>query len=175
MAEQSVDVVVLRQHSVQETLPKEVVEQKIAVIKEEKKKEAEEKEAKKKEEMELALSVCCSPYCAREFNNPCYDSSKRLLPKRTASITSYCTTVTWSLEMRMVTTSPVSPSSSAGISTVCPARRTRHRARDLHRLAALSEANAHQLLPIGEGTVHFVLAILVEVENDIGYDGGRTR
>lgn len=44
--------------------------------------------------------------------------------------------------------------------------------RDLHRLAALSEANAHQLLPIGEGTVHFVLAILVEVENDIGYDGG---
>lgn len=118
------DVVVLRQHSVQETLPKEVVEQKIAVIKEEKKKEAEEKEAKK-EEMELALSVCCSPYCAREFNNPCYDSSKRLLPKRTASITSYCTTVTWSLEMRMVTTSPVSPSSSAGISTGSPPSRRR--------------------------------------------------
>lgn len=125
MAEQSVDVVVLRQHSVQETLPKEVVEQKIAVIKEEKKKEAEEKEAKKKEEMELALSVCCSPYCAREFNNPCYDSSKRLLPNRTASITSYCTTVTWSLEMRMVTTSPVSPSSSAGISTGSPPSRRR--------------------------------------------------
>ena len=32
MAEQSVDVVVLRQHSVQETLPKEVVEQKIALL-----------------------------------------------------------------------------------------------------------------------------------------------
>ena len=120
MAEQSVDVVVLRQHSVQETLPKEVVEQKIAVIKEAKKKEAEEKE-----EMELALSVCCSPYCAREFNNAGQESSKRLLPKRTASITSYCTTVTWSLEMRMVTTSPVSPSSSAGISTGSPPSRRR--------------------------------------------------
>ena len=57
MAEQSVDVVILRQHSTQETLPREQIEQRIAVIKEEKKKEAEEKEAKKKE-MELAFCVC---------------------------------------------------------------------------------------------------------------------
>lgn len=51
------DVVILRQHSTQETLPREQIEQRIAVIKEEKKKEAEEKEAKKKE-MELAFCVC---------------------------------------------------------------------------------------------------------------------
>ena len=52
------DVVILRQHSTQETLPREQIEQRIAVIKEEKKKEAEEKEAKKKVEMELAFCVC---------------------------------------------------------------------------------------------------------------------
>ena len=54
MAEQSVDIVVLRANAVQETLPKEVVEEKIAVIKEEKKRELEAKEAEKKEEVDLS-------------------------------------------------------------------------------------------------------------------------
>lgn len=53
MAEQSVDIVVIRQNSVRETLEKNVLEEKIAVIKEEKKREQEAKEAEKKEEMEL--------------------------------------------------------------------------------------------------------------------------
>ena len=48
MAEQSVDIVVLRANAVQETLPKEIVEEKIAVIKEEKKRELEAKEAEKR-------------------------------------------------------------------------------------------------------------------------------
>lgn len=54
MAEQSVDIVVLRTNAVQETLPKEVVEAKITVIKEEKKREMEAKEAEKKEEVDLS-------------------------------------------------------------------------------------------------------------------------
>ena len=58
MAEQSVDIVVLRANAVQETLPKEIVEEKIAVIKEEKKRELEEKEAEKKEEVDLSSLVC---------------------------------------------------------------------------------------------------------------------
>lgn len=58
MAEQSVDIVVLRQNSVQETIAKEVLEEKIAVIKEEKKREQEEKDKEKKDEMELNLIVC---------------------------------------------------------------------------------------------------------------------
>ena len=58
MAEQSVDIVVLRQHSVQEVLPKNILEEKIAAIKEEKKREQEAKEAEKKNEMELNSLVC---------------------------------------------------------------------------------------------------------------------
>ena len=53
MAEQSVDIVILRQHSVQEILSKTVLEEKMNIIKEEKKREQEEKEAEKKDEMEL--------------------------------------------------------------------------------------------------------------------------
>lgn len=53
MAEQSVDIVVIRQNSVRETLEKNVLEEKIAIIKEEKKREQEAKEEEKKEEMEL--------------------------------------------------------------------------------------------------------------------------
>lgn len=53
MAEQSVDIVVLRQNSVQETLPKNVLEEMLTVIKEEKKREQEEKK-EKKDEMELS-------------------------------------------------------------------------------------------------------------------------
>ena len=56
MAEQSVDIVVLRPNAVQETLPKEMVEEKIALIKEQKMREKEEKEAKEKEKMEVELS-----------------------------------------------------------------------------------------------------------------------
>ena len=58
MAEQSVDIVVLRQHSVQEVLPKNILEEKIAAIKEEKKREQEAKEAEKKNERELNSLVC---------------------------------------------------------------------------------------------------------------------
>ena len=56
MAEQSVDIVVLRPNAVQETLSKEVVEERIALIKEEKMREKEAKEAKEKEKMEVELS-----------------------------------------------------------------------------------------------------------------------
>ena len=58
MAEQSVDIVVLKQNSVQETISKEILEGKIAVIKEQKKREQEEKEAQKKREMNLNSIVC---------------------------------------------------------------------------------------------------------------------
>ena len=58
MAEQSVDIVVLRANAVQETLPKEIVEEKIAVIQEEKKRELEAKESEKKEEVDLSSLVC---------------------------------------------------------------------------------------------------------------------
>ena len=58
MAEQSVDIVVLKQNSVQETISKEILEGKIAVIKEQKKREQEEKEAQKKREMSLNSIVC---------------------------------------------------------------------------------------------------------------------
>lgn len=53
MAEQSVDIVVIRQNSVRESLEKSILEEKIAIIKEEKRREQEAKEAEKKEEMEL--------------------------------------------------------------------------------------------------------------------------
>ena len=53
MAEQSVDIVVIRQNSMRETLEKNVLEEKIAIIKEEKKREQKEKEEKKKEDMEV--------------------------------------------------------------------------------------------------------------------------
>lgn len=53
MAEQSVDIVVIRQNSMREILEKNVLEEKIAIIKEEKKREQEAKEEEKKEEMEL--------------------------------------------------------------------------------------------------------------------------
>ena len=56
MAEQSVDIVVIRPNAVQETLSKEIVEEKIAQIKEEKMREKEAKEAKEKENMEVELS-----------------------------------------------------------------------------------------------------------------------
>ena len=58
MAEQSVDIVVLKENSVQETIAKEVLEAKISVIKEKKKREQEEKEAQKKREMNLNWGVC---------------------------------------------------------------------------------------------------------------------
>ena len=41
--------------------------------------------------------------------------------------------------------------------------------RNLDRLAPFPNPNTHQLLPVGEGTVRFVLAILVEVYNDTRY------
>ncbi|CBK20612.2 uncharacterized protein [Blastocystis hominis] len=54
MVEQSVDVVVIRPNQEQCVLPKEEVEEKIVVIKEEKKREAEAKEAENRREMELS-------------------------------------------------------------------------------------------------------------------------
>lgn len=58
MAEQSVDIVVLKANAVQETLPKEVIEAKIAEIKEEKKREMEERGKQKEEEVDMNCSVC---------------------------------------------------------------------------------------------------------------------
>lgn len=54
MAEQSVDIVVIRPGQEQCVLPKEEVEAKIVVIKEEKKREAEAKEEESRREMELS-------------------------------------------------------------------------------------------------------------------------
>ena len=54
MVEQSVDIVVIRRNRDQCVLPKEEVEAKIVVIKEEKKREAEAKEAENRREMELS-------------------------------------------------------------------------------------------------------------------------
>ena len=57
MAEQSVDIVILRANAVQETLPKETIEAKIAEIKEEKKREMEERGQEKEEEVDMSCSV----------------------------------------------------------------------------------------------------------------------
>ena len=57
MAEQSVDIVILRANAVQETLPKETIEAKIAEIKEEKKREMEERGKEKEEEVDMSCSV----------------------------------------------------------------------------------------------------------------------
>lgn len=54
MAEQSVDIVILRQNAVQEELSREVIEEKIAQIKEEKKKREMEEKEKEKEEVEMS-------------------------------------------------------------------------------------------------------------------------
>ena len=53
MAEQSVDIVILKANAVHETLPA-----KIAEIKEEKKKEMEEKGKEEEEEVDMNCSVC---------------------------------------------------------------------------------------------------------------------
>ena len=58
MAEQSVDIVILKANAVRETLPKDIIEAKIAEIKEEKKKEMEEKGKEKEEEVDMNCSVC---------------------------------------------------------------------------------------------------------------------
>ena len=58
MAEQSVDIVILKANAVHETLPKDIIEAKIAEIKEEKKKEMEEKGKEKEEEVDMNCSVC---------------------------------------------------------------------------------------------------------------------
>ena len=54
MAEQSVDIVVIRPNQDPRTLPKEDLEAKINVIKEEKKREAEAKETDSRREMDLS-------------------------------------------------------------------------------------------------------------------------
>ena len=58
MAEQSVDIVILKANAVHETLPKDIIGAKIAEIKEEKKKEMEEKGKEKEEEVDMNCSVC---------------------------------------------------------------------------------------------------------------------
>ena len=57
MAEQAVDIVILKANAAHETLPKDIIEAKIAEIKEEKKKEMEEK-GKEEEEVDMNCSVC---------------------------------------------------------------------------------------------------------------------
>ena len=52
------DIVILKANAVRETLPKDIIEAKIAEIKEEKKKEMEEKGKEEEEEVDMNCSVC---------------------------------------------------------------------------------------------------------------------